>query len=122
MFMAMAIGTLYQTLNSAMSGMGAPKAVFRPIDANVTPSGTASAITYQIQLTRQRINRDPIARSPATPSVRDTTINAATRTAGAKKLPQGMPAQLRTMARRKNVTTGCRRTKDMTALSVLRPL
>jgi hypothetical protein len=94
-FIAIAIGRPYQTLNSAMSGTGAPKAVFRPIAANVTASGTPSASTYQIQLTRQRINRDPMARSPATPSVRDTTISAATRTPGAKKLCQGMAAQLR---------------------------
>jgi hypothetical protein len=93
--MAIAIGRPYQTLNSAMSGTGAPKAVFRPIAANVTASGTLSASTYQTQLTRQRINRDPIALSPATPSVKDTTINAATKTPGAKKLCQGMAAQLR---------------------------
>src|SRR4029453_648568 len=95
MFIAIAIGRPYQTLNSAMSGTGAPKAVFSPIDANLTDSGTPSASAYQIQLTRQRISRDPMARSPATPSVRDTTINAATRTPGAKKLCQGMAAQLR---------------------------
>jgi hypothetical protein len=70
MLMAIAIGMPYQTLNSAMSGTGAPNAVFRPIDANVTVSGTPSASTYQIQLTGQRINRDPMALSPATPSVR----------------------------------------------------
>src|SRR5215207_10961227 len=115
MFMAMAIGTLYQTLNSAMYGTGAPKAVFSPIAANCTDSGTANAIAYQIQLTRQRINRDPMARSPATPSVRDTTISAATRTPGAKKLCQGMAAQLRAQARTKKVMTGCRRITDMTA-------
>jgi hypothetical protein len=39
------------TVNSAMSGTGAPRAVFRPIAANVTESGTASASAYQIQLT-----------------------------------------------------------------------
>ena len=53
MLMAIAIGRLYQTVNSAISGMGAPTAVFRPIEANVTASGTASAIAYQIQLTRE---------------------------------------------------------------------
>jgi len=94
-FIAIAIGRPYQTLNSAISGTGAPNAVFRPIAANVTASGTASASAYQIQLTRQRINRDPMAFRPATPSVRDTTISAATRTPGAKKLCQGMAAQLR---------------------------
>jgi hypothetical protein len=57
--------------------------------------GTATASTYQIQETRQRINRDPMAFSPATPSVRDTTISAATKTPGAKKLCQGMAAQVR---------------------------
>jgi hypothetical protein len=111
MLMAIAIGMPYQTLNSAMSGTGAPNAVFRPIDANVTVSGTPSASTYQIQLTGQRINRDPMALSPATPSVRDTTINAATKTPGAEKLCQGMTAQLRGQASRKKVTTGCRRSK-----------
>src|SRR5215218_10977336 len=84
-FIAIAIGRPYQTLNSAMCGTGAPKAVFRPIAANVTASGTPSASAYQIQLTRQRINRDPMARSPATPSVKDTTISAATRTPGGEK-------------------------------------
>jgi hypothetical protein len=117
MLIAIAIGRLYQTLNSAMCAAGAPKALFSPIDANLTASGTASASAYQIQLTRQRISREPMALSPATPSVRDTTISAATRTPGAKKLCQGMAAQLRAYARRKNVTTGCRRTKDMTTLS-----
>jgi hypothetical protein len=33
--------------------------------------------------------------SPATPSVNDTTASAATSTPGAKKLCQGMAAQLR---------------------------
>jgi len=93
--MAIAIGRLYQTLNSAMCAAGAPKALFSPIDANLTPIGTATASTYHIQETRQRINRDPMAFSPATPSVRDTTISAATRTPGAKKLCQGMAAQVR---------------------------
>src|SRR4029450_6630295 len=51
MFMAIAIGRPYQTLNSAIFGTGAPKAVCRPIAANVTASGTASASAYQIQLT-----------------------------------------------------------------------
>jgi hypothetical protein len=83
--MAIAIGRPYQTLNSAMFGTGAPKAVFRPIAANVTGSGTPSASAYQIQLTRQRINRDPIAFRPATPSVKDTTISAATKTPGGRK-------------------------------------
>jgi hypothetical protein len=78
-----------------MSGTGAPKVLFRPIEANVTANGTASASAYQIQLTRQRISRDPIARSPATPSVSDTTISAATSTPGAKKLCQKMAVQLR---------------------------
>jgi hypothetical protein len=115
MFIAIAIGRPYQTLNSAMSGTGAPKAAFRPIEANVTPSGTPSASAYQIQLTRQRISRDPMALSPGRPSVRDTTISAATRTPGAKKLCQGMAPQLSAQARIKNVMTGCRRTTDMTA-------
>src|SRR5829696_5950507 len=122
MFMAIAIGRLYQTVNSAISGMGAPKAVFRPIDTNETASGTASAIAYQIQLTRQRINRDPIARSTATPSVKNTTISAATRTPGAKKLCHGMAPQLRAQARMKKVTTGCRRTIDTRCPPVLRSL
>src|SRR5829696_1174640 len=122
MLMAIAIGRLYQTVNSAISGMGAPKAVFRPIDTNETASGTASAIAYQIQLTRQRINRDPIARSPATPSVKNTTISAATRTPGAKKLCHGMAPQLRAQARMKKVTTGCRRTIDTRGPPVLRSL
>ena len=74
MFMAIAIGRLYQTLNSAILGTGAPAVVFRPMEANVTASGTPSASAYQIQLTRQRIRRNPMARSPATPSVSDTTI------------------------------------------------
>ena len=33
MFMAIAIGRLYQTLNSAILGTGAPKVVFRPMEA-----------------------------------------------------------------------------------------
>ncbi len=82
----------------------------------MTASGTASAIAYQIQLTRQRINRDPMARSPATPSVKKTTTSAATRTPGAKKLFQGMAPQLRAQARMKKVTTGCRRTIDISDL------
>ena len=40
--MAIAIGRPYQTLNSAMFGTGAPKALFRAIAAKVTASGTAS--------------------------------------------------------------------------------
>jgi hypothetical protein len=36
---AIAIGRLYQTLNSAMRGAGAPVAVFSPIDANFTARG-----------------------------------------------------------------------------------
>ena len=62
--------------------------------ANLTDSGTARASAYQIQLTRQRISRAPMALSPATPSVSDTTISAATRTPGAKKLFQGIAPQL----------------------------
>ena len=61
----------------------------------MTASGTPSASAYQIQLTRQRIRRNPMARSPATPSVSDTTISAATKTPGAKKLCQKMAVQLR---------------------------
>ena len=95
MSIAIAIGRPYQTLNSAMSGTGAPKAVFRPIEANVTASGTPTASAYQTQLTRRWISRDPIALSPATPSVNDTTASAATSTPGAKKLCQGMATQLR---------------------------
>jgi len=52
MFMAIANGRPYQTLNSAISGTGAPQAVFSPIAANGTASGTPSASAYQIQLTR----------------------------------------------------------------------
>ena len=95
MLMAIAIGRLYQTLNSAMSGTGAPSALLSPMAANLTASGTAMAMAYQIQLTRQRMSRDPIAFNPGTPSVRDTTITAATKTPGAKKLCQGMAAQQR---------------------------
>ena len=95
MLIAIAIGMLYQTLNSARSGTGAPSAVLSPIEANLTANGTAMAMAYQIQLTRQRISRDPIALSPARPSVKDTTIKAATRTPGAKKLCHGMAPQLR---------------------------
>ncbi len=94
MLMAIAIGRLYQTLNSAMSGTGAPRALFRAMEANMTDRGTARASAYQTQLTRHRINRDPMDRSPARPSVRPTTTTAATRTPGAKKLCQGMAAQL----------------------------
>ena len=72
-----------------------PSALFSPMDANLTASGTATASAYQTQLTRQRISRDPIAFSPGRPSVRDTTISAAIRTPGAKKLCQGMAAQQR---------------------------
>ncbi len=93
MLIAIAIGSPYQTLNSAMSGTDAPSAVLSPMDANLIASGTAMASAYQIQLTRQRISRDPMALSPATPSVTNTTIRAATKTPGAKKLCHGMAAQ-----------------------------
>ena len=96
MLIAIAIGRPYQTANSAMSGTGAPSALLRPIDTNLTASGTTTARAYQIQLTRQRISRDPMAFSPATPSVKNTTIRAATKTPGAKKLCQGIAAQQRT--------------------------
>ena len=62
--MAIAIGRAYQTVNSAMCAAGAPNALFSPIDANLIASGTPSASAYQIQLTRQRINRDPMAFQP----------------------------------------------------------
>ena len=86
---------MYQTLNSPITGTGAPRAVFSPIEANLTPNGTARATTYQIQLTRHRISRAPMAFSPASPSVRATTVSAAIRTPGAKKLCQGMAPQLK---------------------------
>src|SRR5215207_1940091 len=89
MFMAIAKGRPYQTLNSVISGTGAPTTVFRPIEVNVTPGGTASASAYQTQLTRQRVSRAPMARSPATPSRRNTTISAATQDARREKaLPE----------------------------------
>src|SRR5687767_7967443 len=46
--MAIAIGRLYQTLNSAMCATGAPNALFSPIDANLIAKGTPSASAYQI--------------------------------------------------------------------------
>ena len=105
MLIAIAIGMLYQRLSPPRSGTGAPNAVLSPIEANLTDNGTATASTYQIQLTRQRISRLPIALSPATPSVTPTTTRAATRTPGAKKLCHGMAPQLRAMASRKNTRT-----------------
>ena len=122
MLIAIAIGRLYQTLNSTMSGAGAPKPVFSAMAAKVTDSGTARASAYQTQLTRQRISRAPMARSPARPSVRDTTMSAATRTPGAKKLFQGIAPQLSAYASRKKMITRCRRTTDMTSLSVPGPM
>jgi hypothetical protein len=97
-----------------MSGTGAPNAVFRPIAANVTASGTASASAYQIQLTRQRIGRDPMAFSPATPSVKDTTITCDQDAGGEEALPgKGGPTE--GVGEQKELMTGCRRMTDMTA-------
>ena len=93
MLIAIAIGIAYQIPNSAISGAGAPSALLRPIDVSFTPSGTAIASAYQTQLTRQRINRNPMAFNPARPSVTDTTISAAIKTPGAKKLCQKMAVQ-----------------------------
>ena len=122
MLIAIAIGRLYQTLSSTMSGVGAPNPEFNAMAANVTDSGTARASAYQTQLTRQRISRAPMAFRPATPSVTDTTISAATRTPGAKKLFQGTAPQLSAHASRKKMITRCRLTTDMTSLSVLGPV
>ena len=59
--------------------------------------------------------RDPMARSPATPSVSDTTIKCRHQDAGAKKLCTENGGPAKGVGEEKNVMTGCRRTTDMTA-------
>jgi hypothetical protein len=50
---------------SALSRNGDSSAPFSVMDTNLITSLTASANTYQIHLTRQRINRDPMALGPS---------------------------------------------------------
>ena len=73
MFMAIAIGRLYQTLNSAILGTGAQGGV----------QADGGERDRQRHAERERVpdpvdppadRRNPMARSPATPSVSDTTI------------------------------------------------
>ena len=64
MLIAIAIGRLYQTLNSAICAAGAPSRSFKAIEVNLTASGTASASAYQIQLHAVPSTRiDPIDRN-----------------------------------------------------------
>ena len=64
------------------------------VEMKRTSSGTAMAIAYQTQLTRQRISREPRRIRPRLPSVNATTTTAAISAPGAKKLFHGMAPQV----------------------------
>src|SRR4029450_12722845 len=112
MFMAIAIGIPDAELGDV--GDGCAKRGVRAYCGERGGEGTGSASAYQIQLTRQRIGRDPMAFSPATPSVKDTTITCDQDAGGEEALPgKGGPTE--GVGEQKELMTGCRRMTDMTA-------
>ena len=96
MCMPRARGNTYQGVRKSSAGVEAPTPTLRVTASACTPSGTATARAYQTQLTRHRISRAPMSRSPDHPSATPATTSAAMSAPGAKKLPHGMAPQAST--------------------------